>query len=326
MTYERRIRGSKSTNKRDGPAVSKPNPEDFKPVNVVNSIRADVLCHPATVYPLVGAIGAVVFAVAIPATLPLSAGLAGLGLLTSGASWYYNYVVKGEEKVVERYEYLREQRRLYETQELGNLIESCQRAGFEKGCEAANKLEQAYQPLLDYFKEKLTGKSNAIIAYQCFVADAYRQGVSVIGKALEISKTLNSVDLESLERDLEEWKSDLSKAEKDSTEAEALEDQISIAKQGIELYNKQRDQLLELLALAKRIHSELRVTRLNLSDLGNQDIDKFLADDGDAVTRLRTAVEAARKVEQNLRGNNKEQKESDKRYREAARRRNSVQE
>lgn len=327
MTFERRNRTSDKTNKRDGPKVAKPKPEDFNPGKVAMDVGADALNHPATSYPFCVAIGAAVCAIAIPATLPIAASIATIGLVTSGASWYYNYVLKGEEKVVQRYEFLREQRRQYEMHELGNLIDSCKRAGFEKGCEEATKLDQAYQPLLDYFKEKLTGKSNAVIEqFQGLAADTYKQGVSVLGKALDMSKALNSVDIKSLENDLEEWKSELSKAKADSTQAETLEDQISISQQEIELYNKQRDQLLELLAQAKGIRSALRVTRLNLADLGNQDINKYLTNDGDAATRLRSTVEAARKVEQQLRGNNKEQKETDDRYRKAAKRRNSVQE
>jgi len=319
MTYERRIRGSKSTNKRDGPAVSKPNPEDFKPGKVAMEVRTDALCHPATIYPLFGSIGAVVCAVAIPVTLPVAASIATIGILTSGASWYYNYVLKGEEKVAQRYAYLRQQRRQFEKQELAQLIAACQKAKFADGVSEAQKLDDAYQPLLDYFQEKLATKSIAAIEeFQILAADTYRQGVSVLAKALDVSKALSAVDIEGLEKEIGSWETALRSAKDGSTKAKTLEQQIASNKRRIDRYNERQEQHLELLAQVNGIEADLEITFLEFVDLGNRDISTFVSGEGGASQRLRARVEAARRVEERLRGNDTEDNERRNKYRQAA--------
>ncbi len=318
MTFERRARGQ-DTNKRDGPAVTKPNPEDFKPGKVAMDVRADALCHPATIYPLFGSIGAVVCAVAIPATLPIAAGLATVGLITSGASWYYNFVLKGEEKVAQRYAALREQRRQYERQELDQLTTICRKAKFVEGVSEAEKLDAAYQPLLEYFQEKLAKRSIATVEqFQMLAGDTYKQGVSVLEKALDVSKALKALDIKTLEQEVASWELDLKKAKEGSTKAKTLEQQIASNTKLIDTYNKRQDQQLELLAQVNEIKCALHNTYIELVDLGNRDLSTFLSGDGGASTRLRSAVEAARRVEERLRGNDAEDEARRNKYRKAA--------
>lgn len=319
MTYERRPGPSANTNKRDGPTVGLPKPEDFNPGNVANVVRTDAFCHPATIYPLFGSIGAAVCAIAIPATLPIAAGLATVGLITSGASWYYNYILKGEEKVVQRYAELRRQRRQFEEQELAKLTKSCQKHGFADGSKEAQKLDTAYQSLLDYFQEKLEKKSNGSIEeFQILAADTYKQGVLLLDKVLDVYKALRSIDLDTLQSELKSWEKELSKATAGSTKATTLSQQIETNTREIALYNKRQDQQLELLAQVNKIRSDLKVTYLELVDLGNGDISTFVRGDSGASTRLRSRVEAARRVEARLRGNDDEDDERRNKYRKAA--------
>lgn len=312
MTFEKRGR--------DAP-ITKPNPEDFAPGKVAMDVRTDILCHPATIYPLVGSIGAAVCAVFIPATLPLTAGLATVGLIASGGSWYYNYVLKGEEKVAQRYADLRQQRRLYEEQELQQLMLECKKVKFASGVAEANELNAAYQPLLDYFQEKLAKRSIATVEqFQLLAADTYKQGVSVLEKALDVTKALSAFNIKALEREVEEWKEELSKAKEGSTKAKTLEQQIASHTRRLDLYNKRQDLQLELLAQVNEIECALQTTYLELVDLGNGDISSFLDRDSDASHRLRTAVEAARRVEDRLKGRNSEDEHQLDKYRKAARR------
>lgn len=319
MTFERRSRGNANSNKRDGPPVSKPKPEDFNPGKVAMDVRTDALNHPVTIYPLIGSIGATVCALAFPATLPLAAGIATVGLITSGASWYYNYVLKGEEKVAERYRALREQRRLFEEQELQQLKLFCQKANFLEGVAEAEKLNAAYEPLLEYFQEKLAKKSIATVEqFQILAADTYKQGVSVLEKALDVSKALSALDVDALEAEVKSWKKELSKAKEGSTKAKTLEQQIASNTRRIDLYNQRQDMQLELIAQVNEIECALQTTYLELVDLGNRDLSNFLSGDGGASTRLRSAVDAARRVEKKLRGSDPEDEAKRNKYRKAA--------
>ena len=315
MTYERKARGQ-NTNKRDGPKTYKPTADDFKPANVVNVVRADALCHPATIYPLFGSIGAAVCAIAIPATLPVAAGLATLGLVVSGTSWYYNYLVKGKEKVAERYATLRQLRRQQEKDELDRLVNKCTAEGFAQGSTDAQKLEKAYQTLLDFFHERSESNSNSTIEeYQSEAAQAYKKGVSMLAAALDIAKALDSSDLKELKRENEKLKKQQSQETDGSAKFKALARQIESTQREIDLFTKREELQLELLTQVSEIKSDLKSTYLELVDLGNRDVTSFLSTKG---AGLRSRVEAARRVEEMLRGDSAEELEKQRQYLQAA--------
>lgn len=303
MTFERRARGQ-DTNKRDGPKITKPDPNDFHPDRVANKIKEDAFCHPATVVPLFGSIGLVVCAVAIPATALVAGSLVGLGLIASGASWYFNYMVKGEEKVAQRYATLRAQQKQYEEQEMRALATDCNKAGFTQGAEAAVSLMSSYHSLRDFIEENTDMRKGVNLQrFNGLAEDTHQQGRLVLAQALTIHKAINKVaaDIKVLEKDIAKCKKQRTELGTEvTTKTKALDRKIALGTKRIDLYSQKQDKLDEFLVLVSEIESALQTTYLELADLGTNDLDSLIGDGSGAYTRLQSATDAARSVEEKL--------------------------
>lgn len=289
------LRGGGGDDKSSAPK-SKPGLEELKGSSVGNKVLGECLSHPATIFPLVGAVLAVVWTVAIAAT-PISIG-AIFGLTAIGAmAFIYNYVIDGERRARAHVQQLHEATRAYVHVELEAIADESREMGFAEGVKEAGELASDFGNLATY----LSGKPG-VERFRLLAEDTFKEGVRILQQAVAIYRAIKSIDIEVLKRELESWRLERQPLDADSGKAKALDRQIDSHEQRVALYETRQDSLDELIARVNEIETALQTTYLELVELGNQDPASLLRDDGGASSRLKTAVESARRVEERLRG------------------------
>jgi hypothetical protein len=292
-------------------SVHAPTSEDFTGGAVERAVLKESLQHPATIYPLAGSALALSWSVIVtptPASLGLMLGLA----FASASSFVYNYVVKGPERAKDYVNRLRELRRRSEVGSLDQLTATFDRIGFGEAAKEAQELKTAYEQLNEYLKQ--SNQLPSVDRFSVLAEESLRQGISTLQQALAIFTAMESVDLESLQRDLVRWQRRLSALDQQSSEFKTLKQQIDAHSKRINLCEQSDEKLSQLIAESNEIETALQTTYLELVDSGNQNLDDFLRQDGGAVNRLNQAVEAARRVEQRLRGDDAEEQAKQKKY------------
>ena len=93
--------------------------------------------------------------------------------------------------------------------------------------------------------------------------------------------------------------------------------QIESCLRRIALESQQQNELMQLFAQASEIESALQSTYLELIDMQSRNQLGALNEEGGAATRLRSAVDIARRVEQKLRGDNPEDRAKRDKYLQA---------
>lgn len=295
----------------------KPTADDFKNESVHNSVLKDALQHPATIYPAVLALGALFWTVVIAAS-PVSIGVACALAAASAIGFVWNYVVRGEKKSQEYVAKLREQRAAHELYSLDELKKQCELAGYPEGAKEVIELKTAYANLTGYLKQQ---KSDAALErFRILAQDCFRQGISVLEKALDLFKALSTVNTKTLKKEIADWKREKELRNDDNSQASrALDTQIAAHESRLEKYDQSLERLGELIAEVNNIESVLETAHLELVDLGSKDPAAILSDDSGAATRLKTALTAARRVEERMRGQDAEDSARRDKYQKAAR-------
>lgn len=279
---------------------SKPGLDELKGASVGQKVLGECLSHPATIFPLVGAVLATVWTVAIAAS-PLSIG-AIFGLTAIGAfAFIYNYVIDGERRARAHMQQLHDATRAYVHVELEEIATESRELGFAEGVKEAGELASDFGNLSTY----LAGRP-AVERFRLLAEDTFKEGVRILQQAVAVYRAIKSIDIEVLKSELESWRLERQPLDDDSGKAKALDRQIDSHEQRIALYETRQDTLDELVARVNEIETALQTTYLELVELGNQDPSSLLRDDGGASSRLRTAVESARRVEKRLRGETSE--------------------
>jgi hypothetical protein len=288
-----------------------PGPDDFKSEAVAKAVLKETLEHPATIYPAAGsalALGWTFIIAASPTSVAITLGCA----FVSASAFIYNYVVKGPDFAAAHIAKLRELRKAQRLAQLDLFEQECLSAGLTEGEKESKELKAAYENLTAYLKTHKDGVS--VERFQVLAEDTLQQGVSVLQQALAIFTAVQSIDVTTLQREIEGWRRQRTALTDGSPKAKALDLQIDAHMKQIELYNKRENDLAQLFAQVNEIESALQSTYLELVDLGSRNSSKFLAADSDAASRLQTAVDVARRVEQRLRGEDSEDEEKKKKY------------
>jgi len=292
-----------------------PTEKDFSGGAVQKHVFQETIQHPTTIIPL-GIAGGFTSLMILgllavnPITLiiPVVAGLAGGGI------WVYNYSVRGP-KIAEQYvQNLREQIERSRRNEVFEFREQCRMTGFEEGSKEAGELEGAYLKIRDYLDRKSqTGQDAGAVRYQSLAKDIYREGLNLLRSALEASKALQAIDVEALKRDRKGYAKQLEKAKTDA-ERKGLETRIKNHDDRIASYDKHSEIVYQLLAQIEELEGTLEKSYLELVNLSQGR--EFVAT-AESVSRLEQAVQAARKVEAMLRG--EDTSEEDQMYLDAGR-------
>jgi hypothetical protein len=288
-----------------------PGPDDFKGSAIASQVLKQTIQHPATIYPLAGSALALSWTLIIAPSVGSIA--VGVALAFFGASAFvYNYVVKGPQRAESYVQGLRQARRKNTALSLGNLSLQFESDGCTEGGKEARELKAAYEQLAEFLSTN--SQVTSVDRFGVLAEDSLRQGVNTLEQALAIHKAIKSLDVAVLERERGWWQAELDKADHSSADGKALQQQIDSHTRTINAYKQSEDRLVQLLAESNEIESAMRSTYLELVDLGSHDLNDYLRQDGGASNRLNQAVEAARRVEDRLRGDDKEGEERRDKY------------
>ena len=291
------------------PLDHKPTAEDFTPRAVQRAVLQDTLQHPATILP--GALAMVVALWSVAIDLSPASLMAVLGFgFVSAAAWVINYVGRGEKLAEQHVQKLRALRAEYERREVEELALACQRAGFLAGAKEAQELTDAYHKLHQFLVEQQTGQRGASgERFRALAEDTYRHGVALLHKALNLFQALQGVDVDTLEQERQAW----IKQQEQEGPSESLARNIETHTKRLDRYHRRQEELRALLAQLNELETALETAYLEVVDLVGQDASRGLFESG-AATHLEIAVEAARRVEQRLRGFGGEDTSADEKY------------
>ena len=282
-----------------------PTADDFSSKAVNRAVLVETVQHSATTVPAAIAAVCGMWWVLI-APNPTAIGLCLLTGFTSVASWVTNYFLRGETFAEKHIAKLRAFRERHKRTEAGSLREDFGRQNFHVGVNAVTELSSAYQKLYTYLRERMAmGKNLSAERFLMLAEDTYDQGLQILQKALYIFQTLESIDAEKLEREVEEWRVQLEELRKEGgdehrSDIETLTTIISSNEKRLQRYREREEEMQKLLAECERLEGALESACLDILDLVGTG-DKIFTD-GSASRRLETAVTAARRVEERLRG------------------------
>jgi hypothetical protein len=291
------------------PVDHKPTAEDFTPRQIQRAILRETLQHPATLLPAALATVAALWTVAIdlsPASLMAMLGCTFIGV----GAWVINYVGRGDTLVEQHIQKLRALRVEYERREVENLILACRQAGFQSGAKEAEELTEAYHKLQRFLDEQRAAQANTSgERFRVLAEETYRHGVTILQHALNLFQALQRIDVDTLEQERQGW---IEQQAHKGTSA-SLERNIETHTKRLERYRRREEELQALIAQLNELETALETASLEVVDLVGQPAGGGVFE-SEAASHLERAVEAARRVEQRLRGFGDEDTRADEEY------------
>lgn len=290
--------------------IEKPK-EKYSDDEVHRKIMSEAIQHPTTLVPLAAAILSGLYLGLVSFNETAFAVAAGSAVVTL-LSWAYHFFFRGD-KVAEEYIMgLKEQRADYKVRQSEDIIEKCSEVGFYLGKNSAKELKEAYLRLDEFLEEKAgQGKSGAS-RFKVLAEDCYEQGVSFLNKALSMYNVSRKIDPDKLKRELNAWNRDIIKLEKRrakegdyiETSILALQKRVDSHMRRIERYDKNMETIKQLLAQCEILEATMDSAYLEFADTMETD---FKVQQDNVASNLERAVETARRVEDKLRGNKKDE-------------------
>jgi hypothetical protein len=233
----------------------------------------------------------------------------GLGFV-SAAAWVINYVGRGDTLAAQYVQKLRALRAEYERREVAELALACQHAGFLAGAKEAQELTDAYHKLHHFLVEQQAGRGSASSErFRALAEDTYRHGVALLHKALNLFQALQGVDVDTLGQERQAWL----RQQEQAGPSESLARNIEAHTKRLDRYRRREEELHALLAQVNELETALETAYLEVVDLVGHNASAGLFEGG-AAAHLEIAVEAARRVEQRLRGFGGEDRRADEEY------------
>jgi hypothetical protein len=259
-------------------------------------ILNETIQNPMTTFSAVVAVLAGLYMLAFGVNQPSLLLAAGAGFLSIG-TFIFNYFIRGE-KLTQEYVHaqLAKQRAAREN-EIVAIFNDFKKVGSLEGEQAATELSQAYQKFKNFLQTHIAkGASMQTMRLQILAEETYFKGVDVLQSALAVTRALREIDVKKLERELQDWK----KQQVENRESSALERRIELNQSRIVSYRQRESALAELFAECEACEAALEEAYMQFAGaeaalaLPKPNVD-------DAITRLETAVAAARRVEERLR-------------------------
>lgn len=300
------------------PSPKMPTKKDLNSEAVRKWVLTETIQHPATILPLAGAavsglwIGVFgLSAVAVGAAFALT--------FTGGASWIYNFIVRGEQMGEERVKALLKELEKSEEEEMESIIEECREAGFDDGVKEGSELLSAYQRFMKFLCEKNgEGENLGALRFQGLAHDALKQGVSCLQRAFSLWRAVQEVDIGELEKELVKMQRRLAKLEAGTQPYTTLATQVKSHETRVQRLNAQQQRVAEILVEIDQLESALERASLETVEIVETDAESMTTR-GEAATSLERAISAAQRVEQKLQGLGLEDTASDAKYAEAGR-------
>ena len=294
-----------------------PTAEDFTGRSVQKAVLSETIQHPLTLLPFGVAGVTLLYMLLLQDT---SIGLVLLCLLSgllSVCSWIVNFVIRGEslaKRHVKKLQQLRAESFLHEVQNVGTEFAA---AGFGDGAQAADELTEAYEQLRGFLQSRASEGSLSVQRFVVLAQDAYREGLSVLRRALGIFQALQAVDRQKLQDELQLWRQELVRAQQHShnQRIDSISKKIAGHERRLQKYEERVAQLSSLLARCEELEGALETAYMDVVDM--IEADASLESHTGAAEQLEQAVEAARRVENRLRGIYQEDNEDEEIYRQA---------
>jgi len=291
------------------PLDHKPTAEDFTARAVQRAVLQDTLQHPATILPGALATVAALWNVAIdlsPASLMVMLGCGFVGAV----AWVINYVGRGDTLAAQHVQKLRALRAEHERRAVADLALACQSAGFLAGAKEVQDLTDAYHRLQHFLVAQQTGQGHVSgERFRVLAQETYRHGVSLLHRALNLFQALEGFDVDTLEQERQVW---INQQDREGP-SESLTRNIEAHTKRLDRYRRREEELRALIAQLNELETALETAYLEVVDLVGQDTSAGLFESG-AAAHLERAVEAARRVEQRLRGFGDEDTRADEEY------------
>lgn len=293
-------------------AAPGPTIDDFNEIAVRRALIAAMVQHPGVVFPIVLGIASGAYALLFGSIIGL---ILAIGFTCIGiGSWAYRFIIKWDKLEAKYIQTLRERYELKRMSHASDIAAECESSGFEEGAKEAHELLDAYEKLKRFLESKQSSSPNlAIQRYLILGGEAYERGVAAIRQAHDISKALEEIDVQKLNREKARWEKDLAllqtEPEKNASGIASLAVKIESNKKRIILYENRSNDLQEHMARCEQEESALEVAYLELVEL----LQESTATTTKSKSELESVVQAAKRVEERLRGADTMQ-ESDKQY------------
>jgi hypothetical protein len=283
---------------------TKPQTFDATPGAIEKYILSETLQNPLTTFSAAVAILSGLYMLAFGANNTSLLLALGAGFLSVG-TFIFNYFIRGERLAQEYVRAQLAQRRAKRENEIVTIHDEFRKLNSKEGEQAALELHQAYEKFKNFLQAReAKGSAMPAMRLQILAEDAYFEGVEVLRTAVGITRALKEIDVEKLAREAEQWEQkqlELQKAgEASAREASALERRLELNQQRINLYRQRQSALAELFAEAEACEASLEEAYMQFAGaestvaLPKSNVDT-------AITRLETAVAAARRVETRIR-------------------------
>ena len=258
------------------------------------AVLAETLQHPLTVLPAaLSGVGAL--SLGVLGLDPRSAALTFAGMLLAAGAWVVNYFLRGE-TFAERYvDQLQEKRLALREEEVEALAREWQSVGHADGIQQVRELREAYGQLRAFLEQRLAGERGhglQLRRLQVLTEDTFREGVAILRQALQLVRSLASVDRAGLERELAAWRAEDGQSSTRVTRIAAHEGRLALCAE-------QEEAIEQLLAESELLEAALQKTYLEAAKLVSPEV---LFARGHTASELERAVAAARRVEERLRG------------------------
>jgi hypothetical protein len=276
---------------------------------VRRAVLQDTLQHPVTILPAALAAVAALWSVAVDLSPASLMAALGCGFISVGA-WVINYIGRGDTLVERHIQQLRTRRDDYARREVDELTLACEQAGFSAGVKEAQDLSKAYHKLHQFLIEQQAGQENASIErFRVLAQETYRHGVVILRRALNLFRALQRVDVETLQQERAGW----IEQRPDEGAVDSLERNIGAHTKRLDRYHQRQEELHALIAQLNELETALETAHLEVADLVGQGSQAGFFT-SEAASHLERAVEAARRVEQRLRGFSDEDRRADEEY------------
>jgi len=285
--------------------------ENLSDIEIKKELRSDAIQHPLTMLPLAlcllasmyliffadifgGALGTLV--------LIICAGVVTIASFIWQYFFHYNKAyAKRVKEIIEIQDQTQRERELAEIEQLKETIHS----GFSKinsaeGIKALKELIHEYKELQHILNHKKETDSLSAAHIHALSNEAYRQGLSVLSDALEITQVIHSSDKESLEAEIAKFELEIKSLEEDgSQKAQVIIKRATIIshKERIEIIREQELRADKLLYQCDRCEASLHRTRLELAALKTESAETSVS----AVTETLTeTINQAKDVQKEL--------------------------
>ena len=280
--------------------TTSPSQLDLSSGAIEKHILNETIQNPLTTFSAAVAVLAALYMLAFGVNQPSLLLAAVAGFLSLG-TFIFNYFIRGEKLAQE---YVRTQlakQRAARENEIVAIFNEFKKLSAAEGEQAATELSQAYQKVKNFLQAHTAkGASMQTMRLQILAEETYFKGVDVLQNALAVARALREIDVKKLEREVQEWQKQRSQMQAENREPGALERRIELNQGRIASYRQRQSALAELFAECEACEAALEEAYMQFAGAeAAQVLPKPNVDD--AITRLETAVAAARRVETRLR-------------------------